>query len=566
MPTEVVKTIKPAGGGDYTSLEAWNTAEATDLTSSDEIAIAECYGGGNLLSSPGSDFRISGFRTDSTRFVKIIAADGEGHQGSWDTGKAYALNTSTAGSYNRPFWFSDDMTISNIQFKSVHKNASFGVVWPQAMSNKFEIDGCYIEHAQASAGSYNTWGLRIQTPMAVKVTNNIIVCKSAQTTKYGLGYTVYSQQYGGGTPPTHEVYNNTLIHIGKNAQFYGIRSSWGNITSENNYVRGDDVNTFYFGYGAGSTSPVVSTGAGDTPYTETAYSSSTFTNVTVGSEDFTLPAGSALIDAGETISSVTSDAIGTTRPYNSVYDVGAIEYFVAAADPILFTGSNLGRAITDSEVFIGTIKSRKRLTGISILGMPSTNAGCLDPASILTNVKTPLFSIVETIGTSTTLPVTSFSDAIPIEFFEGLSYRTYNSDSAKDGQYRYSISLQHTDDYRPYGEEVDFDDFDDLTWSENWVADTGDIDKFNITGGIQFFDITDNHIRLSDLSDGPYLIRAKLVIETGQTTTGEHAIITDFYSTAHSAFTDSNPYYQTFKTSGIAPRYVRTNYRTDRRE
>ncbi|MDA7496152.1 hypothetical protein N8457_00525, partial [bacterium] len=190
----------------------------------------------------------------------------------------------------------------------------------------------------------------------------------------------------------------------------------------------------------------------------------------------------------------------------------------------------------------------------------------LDSASILTNVKAPLFSIVETIGTSTALPVTSFSDAIPIEFFEGLSYRTYNTNSGKDGEYKYSISLQHTDDYRPYGEEVDFEDFNDLTWSENWVAGTGDIDKFNITGGIQFFDITDNHIQLSDLSDGPYLIRAKLVIETGQTTTGEHAIITDFYSAAHSAFADSNPYYQTFKTSGIARRYVRTNYRTDRRE
>ncbi len=262
------------------------------------------------------------------------------------------------------------------------------------------MDGGYIEHAQDSAGGYSTWGLRIQTPIAVKVTNNIIICRSAQTTKYGLGYTVYSQQYGAGTPPTHEVYNNTLIHIGKNSQFYGIRSSWGNITSENNYVRKDDTNTFYFSYGAGPTSPVVTTGAGDTPYTEVAYSSSTFTDVTAGSEILTLPAGSALIDAGETISSVTTDAIGTERPDGSAYDVGAIEYFVPVVDPLLVTGESLGLAINEAELFIGTIKSRKRLTGISILGMPSTNAGSIDYSARLTDNKHVISSNTFNFGTS----------------------------------------------------------------------------------------------------------------------------------------------------------------------
>ena len=562
MPTEVVKTIKPAGGGDYTSLEAWNTAEATDLTSSDEIAIVECYGGGNLLSSPGSDFRINGFRTDSTRFVKIIAADGEGHQGFWDTGKAYALNTSTAGSYNRPFWFNDDMTISNIQFKSVHPNASFGVVYPQALFNKFEIDGCYIEHAQASAGSYNTWGLRIQLSIAAKITNNIVICRSAQTTNYGLAHTVYSQQYGAGTPPTHEVYNNTLIHIGKNNSFYGIRSFWGNITSENNYVRADDASTVYFGYGSGPTTPVVTTGAGDTFSTEVAYSSSTFTDVTTGSEILTLPAGSALIDAGETISSVTSDAIGTTRPYNSVYDVGAIEYFVAAADPILFTGSNLGRAITDSEVFIGTIKSRKRLTGISILGMPSTNAGSIDYSARLTDNKYVISSHTFNLGTSMTLPSTGFTDSIPVEFFEHLSYRIYNPFISKDTDYRFSVYLEYTKDYRPYGEELDQEEFEDLNWSSNFLLHSNDpIFQTNITGGINTFKITD-HI-LSRASE-PYLLRNKIVLESGQVLTGEHQITIDWLCDVGSFQRISNPYGQNFKGTVFHSRFNRTNYRTDR--
>ena len=560
MPTEVVKTIKPAGGGDYTSLEAWNTAEATDLTSSDEIATAECYGGGNLLSSPGSDFRISGFRTDSTRFVKIIAADGEAHQGSWDTGKAYALNTSTAGSYNRPFWFNDDMTISNIQFKSVHPNASFGVVWPQALFNKFEIDGCYIEHAQASGGSYNCWGLRIQLSIAAKVTNNIIVCRSAQTTNYGLGYTVYSQQYGAGTPPTHEVYNNTLIHLGRNSQFYGIRSSWGNINSQNNYVRADTVNSFYFGYGAGSTSPVVTTGAGDTPYTEVAYATA-FTDVSSGSEVFTLPSTSPLVDAGETISGVTTDAIGTTRPYNSVYDVGAIEYFVSAPDPLLATGESVGLAIDEADLFIGTIKSRKRLTGISILGIPSTNAGCIDPGIRLTDNKHLISSTTFNIGTSMILPATGFTDAIPVEFFEHLSYRIYSPFAIKDGDYRFSIDLEHTNNYRPYGEELDEEELSELTWSDAFFGYADEVGRDNITGGLNIFDITDSILRSAN---NPYLLRNRLTINSGQILTGEHQITIDWLCSASSFQRSSNPYGQNFKGTALPYRANRTNYRRDR--
>ena len=49
-----------------------------------------------------------------------------------------------------------------------------------------------------------------------------------------------------------------------------------------------------------------------------------FTNA--GSADFSLLVTSDAIDAGQTIAGVTDDIIGTSRPQNSVYDIGAYEY------------------------------------------------------------------------------------------------------------------------------------------------------------------------------------------------------------------------------------------------
>lgn len=46
--------------------------------------------------------------------------------------------------------------------------------------------------------------------------------------------------------------------------------------------------------------------------------------------DFTHKVGSACIDAGTSVATVTDDHIGTARPQNSVFDIGAYEYIVSA--------------------------------------------------------------------------------------------------------------------------------------------------------------------------------------------------------------------------------------------
>lgn len=72
MPTEVVHTIA-ASGGDYTNLYDWQAAQARDLVSADEVAIAEVSGEitSNVTLASGS------WTTDATRNIIIRAVTGQ---------------------------------------------------------------------------------------------------------------------------------------------------------------------------------------------------------------------------------------------------------------------------------------------------------------------------------------------------------------------------------------------------------------------------------------------------------------------------------------------------------
>jgi len=96
VATTITKTVKPAGGGDYLSLNAALVGEAgirPNLVANDEVLQLECYAG--LDSTP---VVVSGFTTDATRFLRIFAAAGEGHSGKYDTTK-YRVEVSGARAF-----------------------------------------------------------------------------------------------------------------------------------------------------------------------------------------------------------------------------------------------------------------------------------------------------------------------------------------------------------------------------------------------------------------------------------------------------------------------------------
>lgn len=89
MPTEIVHSIIPAGGGDYTSLSAWEAAQQRDLVSADEIEVAECQTGAST-----DLVTLAGWTTDATRYVIIRNASGHFHGGDRTAGFRMTSSTS----------------------------------------------------------------------------------------------------------------------------------------------------------------------------------------------------------------------------------------------------------------------------------------------------------------------------------------------------------------------------------------------------------------------------------------------------------------------------------------
>lgn len=81
MPTIVTKTVKSAGG-DYSTLAAYEAGEQGDLPTLDRIARAECY----AFLDAGGDPLFDGWTTDATRYIDIVVAAGQQHNGTRGTG------------------------------------------------------------------------------------------------------------------------------------------------------------------------------------------------------------------------------------------------------------------------------------------------------------------------------------------------------------------------------------------------------------------------------------------------------------------------------------------------
>src|ERR1044071_371936 len=80
IQAQTIKTIKPAGGGDYTTLAAWEDW-ADGQTNAAQWA--ECYSGGDLGTV---DFGGWASTPNATNYPRIYVPLGEGHGGSTNAG------------------------------------------------------------------------------------------------------------------------------------------------------------------------------------------------------------------------------------------------------------------------------------------------------------------------------------------------------------------------------------------------------------------------------------------------------------------------------------------------
>jgi len=327
MATPEIKTIKPAGGGDYSSLGTWEAAERINLVTADKIKVAEVYSGGNCIAGNTETLIWDPWVMDATHYVEIRAAAGHEHTGVWSTSKAYG---SIVGSRN-PIWNTKILRITRMQFSSTAGSTIYhNAANEQTTICTTLIDKCILKASNpnnAVGGTVVIGGIKSGS---VTIQNSVIIDTG------GGGHIPISMNSVNATATNIYLYNNTIINLGD------ANTSWGTLyvqapltmVCQNNYYyckNGQPV------YGTNSEG-TFSKGANDATYNTEAttanlrsipYSTATFQDVTAGSENLRLVVSSSnkLLDNGANLtgSGVTADIIGTARPQFGTFDIGAFE-------------------------------------------------------------------------------------------------------------------------------------------------------------------------------------------------------------------------------------------------
>jgi len=293
MVTTEIKAIIAAGGGDYTTLGAWELAERINLVTADKIKVAEIYSGlnvGNVTLIEDTDWV-----TDVNHYPQIRAAAGHSNGGKYDTSKAF-FNAATV----------------RVNFMTIGPGLSFygGIdINPPAANSTVTVE--------RNVSRSNVGGAMIivrtgGNPNAHIIRNNILI---------GFDGAVTNIQNISGKI---KFYNNTVYATG----FAGIYVHSVDIITDNNYLAQTGATPCYYFYGSETFNGHDATSNGEAATASLrniAYSTANFVSVTAGSEDLHLKAGSALLLKGITLSDVTNDIDGDSR-VGFVFDIGADQF------------------------------------------------------------------------------------------------------------------------------------------------------------------------------------------------------------------------------------------------
>jgi hypothetical protein len=309
MTTTEIKTVKPGGGGDYTSLNAWESAERANLVATDKIKVVEVYSGGNAATGE-VDILNATWVTDTAHYIEIRAASGQQHNGVWDTNKAYWESSGYGSDFER------DVRVTKMQVRTTtgYSPIYFGL----ASGREAIVDSCIIKRTGSTVARNTLWlnGGAITVKNCI-VTSDVISPGPAQVITRGGSGTVV-------------VYNCTIISGNVGVQCLAGGTS---LTSQNNYLA---CRTAYSsvcynvdGLNKGSNDATFNGEAPTSNLRNVPLSTATFLDVTEGSENFHLvvSAGNKLINNGANLTSqgVTTDIVGVARPQFGAFDIGAFE-------------------------------------------------------------------------------------------------------------------------------------------------------------------------------------------------------------------------------------------------
>jgi hypothetical protein len=311
MTTTVIKSIKAAGGGDYTSLSSWETARRGDITATgrDTIEIAEVYD----KADTGLTLSSANWTVDASHYIWIRAASGYAHLGIYSETRAY--------------FRSIDCSIGYLHLGpgiSMHDPFNSEIYIHDIPAAQCIVEGLIINNTSTNgmASSYGVIGFYNCNAGATHIVKNCVVVKNSH------GYGVIG---GRGSTNQVKIYNCTLRIPDEGVNSVGFLLDTGTVfTSQNNYF-GSDTRNYFTGYGGtinkGANDATKNTEATTPSLQNIAYSTANFINVTLGSEDLHILKTGALYNTGANLTSegVTTDFEGTTRPQFGVFDIGADE-------------------------------------------------------------------------------------------------------------------------------------------------------------------------------------------------------------------------------------------------
>lgn len=331
-----IKTIKPDGTGDYTTLASWWTAVRG---STNPEQWAEVYSGGSV-----GDFSWSGMTnatTTAAEHPRIYGAPGHRHAGRVpddpDTvARCGKINVAQAN---------HQVTIEGMYLHAENNSAvSFGTATTGNANGPYTIRQCLLRRtiSNNTAGGAIAW--TVYQSRSLHLHNNIVIVDGS----LGASSTKGVIDIGGNNSIDGTYYHNT-IHTA--LPMAGFRSP-------NAQVRG----TFYNNVATVGGVAFAQRGAvrshnasSDATADSILGGSDNLVNVVAANQfinmasDWNLSPTTDLLDAGNPSLVLAIDAVGNVRPNGVAADIGALEWF-PSADPVFW----LRHPVTASETYTGT--------------------------------------------------------------------------------------------------------------------------------------------------------------------------------------------------------------------
>lgn len=300
-------------GGDYTTIQAWEDACPSNLVTSDEIWQGKVKN--QEFSVTNGVVLISGMTTDSTRYIELTT----------DTGASFVDHAdlqTNALRYNASN--GAGLISNNNYFAPVRVDSGLYV-----RISKLQIKQSGIAHGYTSLST-----AFVTLDQCIIESGGAVVCSLAGDSTYVSNSLIVGNRGSTGTALVvltfgSDLYNCTLVAV-NSAYSNAFDGSYSTPVVKNCAVfnctaikTGGNTPTY--------TSCVTDVASPPSGFTgSVAFSTSSgayFENITAGSHDLRIKAGSALIDAGSTESTYAATSInGISRPSGSAYDVGCWEY------------------------------------------------------------------------------------------------------------------------------------------------------------------------------------------------------------------------------------------------